>query len=124
MLGAHAYPGSVRDTHGLPAKLQKGGDNLVDTILEGCHGQSRLTITNELCRFIDVENHEAVKIGELEPHSEAIDVVRPKFNKEIFPNAVVWGWTGWRFREGEAGLCRSLMNTTDVGASWKPPLVD
>ena len=31
---------------------------------------------------IEVENHEAVNLGELERNSEAIKVVKPKFNKE------------------------------------------
>ena len=73
----------------------------MDTIFEGLQEQSRLKLTSELRRFIEVD-HEAVKIGDPE-NSEAIRVVRPKFNKEIFPNAAV--------RKG-------------VYSRWKPPLVD
>ena len=47
-----------------------------------------MNITSELGSFIEVENHEALKIGEPEENSEA-KVVTPKFNKEIFPNAAV-----------------------------------
>ena len=40
--------------------------------------------------FIEVDNHEAVKIGDQHKNSEAIKVVKPKFNMDIFPNAAVW----------------------------------
>ena len=50
----------------LLAKLQTGGGNPEDTILQGVREQSRLKITNEPRRFIEVDDHEAVKIGELE----------------------------------------------------------
>ena len=33
---------------------------------------------------IEVDNHEAVKIGDVEENSEAIKVVKPQFNKEIY----------------------------------------
>ena len=43
-----------------------------------------MNITSEL-RFIEVDNHEAVEIGDLEKTSEAITLARPKFNKEFSP---------------------------------------
>ena len=46
-------------------------------------------ITNELRGFIEEDNREAVKIGDLEKNSEAIKVVKPKFNKEIHQNASI-----------------------------------
>ena len=52
------------------------------TIFDGLQEQSRLKISNELWRFIEVDNHEAVKIGDLEKNSEAIKVVKPKINME------------------------------------------
>ena len=66
----------------------------MDTTFEGLQEESRLKITNELKRFIEVDNQEAVKIGDLERHKEVLKVVRPKFNREIFPNAYVeMRWT-------------------------------
>ena len=56
-----------------PANLRGGGDNSVDTIFEGVQ---------------ELDNHEAVKIGDLEKNSEAINVARPMFNK-IYWNAAV-----------------------------------
>ena len=50
----------------LLANMQAGGDNLVDTTVEGLQGRSRFKITDELRRFIEVDDEEAVKIGELE----------------------------------------------------------
>ena len=46
------------------ADLQAGGDNLVDTISEGLQEQSRSKVTNEPRRFIEMDSHEAVKIGD------------------------------------------------------------
>ena len=60
----------------LLANLQVGGSNLVDTIFEGFQERSRQTLTCKLRRFIEVYNHEAVKIGDLEKNSEAIMVVK------------------------------------------------
>ena len=64
------------------ASLPTGGDNLVDTIFEGLQEQGRLKITDEPRRFTEVDNHEEVKIGDLK-NSEAIEVVKSKFNKKI-----------------------------------------
>ena len=48
---------------------------------KGAQELSRLKITTELRRSIAVDNHEAVKTGDLERNSKAIKVVRPVFNK-------------------------------------------
>ena len=80
--------------------------------------RSRLKITCELTRFIEVENHEAVKIGDLEKNSEAIKVVKPKSSKEIFQNAAIReGVDELTLREGEGGTLRSFINAATVGAA-------
>ena len=85
------------------------------TIFEGLQEQSRLTVTNELGRFIEVDSNEAVKIG-VEKHSEAITVARHKFDTESFPNAVIReGVNELTFREGEEGMQRSIINTAQRG---------
>ena len=48
---------------------------LWSTICEVLEEQSRLNITKELKWFIQVDNNEVVKIGNLENNSEAIKVV-------------------------------------------------
>ena len=95
----------------LLAILHAGGANLVDRIFEGLQEQ-RLKITNEIRRFIEVDKNEVVKIGDLEKNSEAIKVVRPNFNKEIFPDATIRAGVGeLTLRTGEAGTLRTLMGS-------------
>ena len=55
----------------------------MDTIFEGLQEQSRSKPANELRRFIEVDNHEAVKIGDLEIYSEAIKVVGPDVDRHF-----------------------------------------
>ena len=57
----------------------------MDTIFEGLLEQSRLEITNELRRFIEVNNNEAVRIGDLAKNSEAINVARHKLTAVFSP---------------------------------------
>ena len=42
----------------------------METIFESLQEQSRLNITNELGKFIDVDNQEALKSGGLERYKE------------------------------------------------------
>ena len=71
---------------------------------------------NELKRFIEVDNHEAVNIGDFEKNLSAIKVVGPDFSKEIFPDAAVWeGVDEWTLRRGEEGFLRSFSNTPNRG---------
>ena len=56
-------------------------------IFEGLQGQSRSNITNQLRRFIEADNHNAVRISHMEKNSEAMKVVKPSFDKEIYQNA-------------------------------------
>ena len=50
---------------------------------------------DELRRFTEVDNHEAVKIGDLEKNSEAIKVVGPNFDREN----IFRGGPNWHFVE-------------------------
>ena len=45
---------------------QMGGDSPLEVMVEGLQERSRLKMTEELSRIIMVDNHEAVKIGDLE----------------------------------------------------------
>ena len=64
---------------------QTGGDSHVDTIFAGLQKQSRLTVRNELGRFIGVDTNEGMKIGDLEKNSEAINVMRARGFREMEP---------------------------------------
>ena len=100
----------------LLAKCKAGGDNLVDTIYEGLQEQGWLKITNELRRFIHVDIHAAVNIGDLGKNSEAIKVVRPEFNSGDFPKAAVWeGVDELMLGEGEPSTWRSLLEQRKCG---------
>ena len=81
----------------LLANQPTGGDSVADTIF-GLQEQSRLKIVDELRRFTEVDNHGAVKIGDLEKNSEAIKVVGPNFDRERehFPGVEVRIGTSWR----------------------------
>ena len=70
-----------------------------------------------------MDNHEVVKIGDLEKNSEAIKVVGPNFDKETFPDAVQEGVDELTLRRGEEGVLRSIINTTS-GDREGPPLAD
>ena len=118
---AHALPQGVCENvvcaMKLLANLRTGGDNLVDTMFEGLQQQSRLNITDELRRCIEVDTHEAVQIGDQEKNSVAIKMVTPKFNKVIFQNvAVRKGVDELTLREGEKGTL-SLLSTPP---RWEP----
>ena len=53
--------------------------------------QVRLKVTNESKKFIAVDNHEAVKIGDFDKNSEASKVVRPMSNRD-FPELIQEGY--------------------------------
>ena len=105
---------------------QTGRDGLVDTIFEGLEEQTRLKITIELRRCIEVDINEAAKIGDLEKNSQAIKGVSPNVDKASFPNALIEEGVGeLTLREGEEGVQRSFIDTTNAGDSrWRPPLED
>ena len=50
--------------------------------MEGLQERSRLKMTEELRRFIMVDCHEAVKIGDLVKNLESRSVVEPKFTTD------------------------------------------
>ena len=72
-----------------------------------------------------VDNHEAVKVGDLEKTLQSLSVVELQFTAD-FPEAVVReGADELTLRRGEEGTQRSFTNTTNAGDNrWWPPLVD
>ena len=67
----------------LLAKQQMGGESLMQVLVAGLQEQSRFNRMDELRRFIKVDNHEGVKIGDSEKHSVALHVVEPKVSKDF-----------------------------------------
>ena len=78
-----------------------------------------------LRKCIAVDNHEAVKVVDVEKNMESKEVVKPKFTTD-FPEAVVReGADGLTLRADEEGALRTLIDTANVGDKrWEPPLVD
>ena len=97
-------------------KLQTRTGHLVETMFEGLQEQSRLTITNALRRFVD--NHEAVKIVDLEKNSEAIKVVKSKLNRRSSRSRSA---RGRRFEKEKQVRC-ALSSTLVVSQPMGEPL--
>ena len=55
--------------------VQRVGDGFVEALFEGLQEQNRLNIMDAQRSFVEVDNPEAEKIGDLEKNSEAIEVV-------------------------------------------------
>ena len=72
----------------IAGQFAKDVDNLVDTIFQGLQEQRRWKITNELRRFIEVENVLPVKIGDPEKNSVAIKGSSPG-STETYKKAAV-----------------------------------
>ena len=56
--------------HKILANQQKDGDSPVSMVVQGFPKKSRLKIMDGLRRFIMADNHEAVKVGDLEKNME------------------------------------------------------
>ena len=72
----------------LLAKQQKDGDSPVKMVVQGSQGKVGSEKMDGLRKCIAVDNHEAVKVGDVEKNMESKEVVKPKFTTD-FPDAVV-----------------------------------
>ena len=70
------------------ANPQKDGDNPVKMVVQGFQEKSRLKVMVGLRRFIMVDNHVQVKVGDSEKNMKSRTVVKPKFTTD-FLEAVV-----------------------------------
>ena len=84
----HGVCGSLISALKLLANQQKYGDSPVKMVVQSYQERIRLIIMDGLLRFIMVENHEAVKVGDLQKNMESKKVVRPKFTTH-FQDAVI-----------------------------------
>ena len=60
----------------------------MEVLVVELQGRRRFKMMDGLRRFITVDNHEAVKIGDLEKTQESRSVEKPKFTTD-FPGALV-----------------------------------
>ena len=65
---------------------------------------------DELRRFVTVDNHEAVKVGDSEKNSVVLAM-----STELFTEAVPGGAEELTLRRGEEGGLRTFIKTTNVG---------
>ena len=71
--------------------------------------------------FIAVDNHAAVKMGDLEKEARSIKVVLPRFATD-FPGAAIGeGVEELTLRAHEEGVLRTFTNTTNVGNKKMEP---
>ena len=61
----------------------------MQVLVEGLQEQSRLNMMDESWRFIKVDNHEAVNIGDMEKNSVALPLPEPMLSKAYCPEAAV-----------------------------------
>ena len=94
---------------------QKDGDSPVGKIVSGLLEKSRSRITDGLRKFTAVDNHEAVKVGDLKRETRSKKVVKPMFTTDS-PGAL---------RAHEEGVLHTFLDTSSVGDQrWRLPSVD
>ena len=124
---AHAAPHGICDhlvnAVKLLANQQQGCDNLVEMLVGGLQERSRLKMIEVLRKFISVDNHEAVEIGDLEKTQESRLVLKPKFTTDFAEVVVREGADELTVRREDEGMLRSVIDTTNVGDSRVGPLL-
>ena len=103
---------------------QKDGDSPVNMVVQGFLEKSRLKTRDELRRFITVDNHEAVKVGDLERSMESRPVVKLKFTTAFTEAVVREGSDELTLRREEEGVLRTSHRHHECGRQWGPPPVD
>ena len=68
-----------------------------------------------------IDNHEAVKMGNLEKTSESLSLNKPKFTTAFLEAVVRDGAHELTLRRGQEGTQRTFNRTTK---RWRPPLGD
>ena len=92
----------------LPANWQ------VELLFEGFQERSRIKTMKALRKFIMIDNHEAVTVGDLQKYQVALRVVGSSFNEEEFPEVSEVA-DELALCRGEEGVQRTFMDTTNVG---------
>ena len=78
-----------------------------------------------LWKFTAVDNHEAVKVGDLHQESRSKRVGRPRFATELSGAVIREGADELTLRAQEEGVLRTFIDTSNVGDQrWRPPPVD
>ena len=88
------------------ANQYKDGYSPVKMVVQNLQERIRHRIMDGLRKFIMVDNHEAVKVGEQDKNVESRKVVKPKFTRD-FPEAVVR--EGLTLRTEQEGMLRTFI---------------
>ena len=126
---AHAAPQGTCENLINSLKLltnhQKDGDSSVENVVTGLLEKSRKDIMDRLRKFIEVDNHGAVKVGGLRRGTKSFKEVKPEFTTD-FPGAAIREGAGeLTLRAHEEGARRTFIDTSNVGDQrWRPLLVD
>ena len=88
-------------------------DSPVRMIVPGLLKQRRRNMMDGLRRFIMVDNHEAVEVGEFDMNMESKKVVEPKFTIDI-PEVIREGADALTLRAEEEGMLRIFIDATDA----------
>ena len=91
---------------------QRDGDSLAELVVADLLEESRRGIEDGLRKIIAVDNHEAVKVGDLHRNTKSSTVMKPKFTTDI-PGAVI-GNVADTLRAHEEGLLRTLIDTSMI----------
>ena len=104
---------------------QKDGDCPVENVVPGLLERSRSRRMDWLRKFTAVDNHEAVKVGDLHRETRSKKVVRPRFTTD-FSGAVIRKGAGELTCERTKKVLRTFSDTSNVGdkKDGVPPLVD
>ena len=126
---AHTTPQGTCDNLTNVVKLltnqQKDGDSSVGKIVSGLLENSRSRMMDGVWKFTAVDNHEAVKVGDLHRETKSKKVEKPK-HTTVFRGAVIReGADELTLRAHEEGVLRTCIDTSNVGDQrWEPPLID
>ena len=71
------------------ANLQADVDSLVIAMFEALQAQGMIRVTEALRRFIELDNADAVRCGELNKRRVALKVIKTRFNLVQYPEAAV-----------------------------------
>ena len=86
-------------------KPQKDGDSPVGTLLQVLDG---------LRKFLAVDNHEAVTVGDLNREARSKKVVKPKFTTDFLGAGIHEGTDELTLRAREEGVLRTFLDTSNV----------
>ena len=112
---AHGMCDNLINALKLLANLQIDGDGPVKMVVQGLQERSRPRLMDGLRKFIMVENHEAVKVGEPDKNMESRKVVKPKFTTDFLEAVVREGSDELTLRADGEGALRTFIDTTNVG---------